>query len=229
MAVVKQTFENLPKSCDKWEPYLDVYEKHLGRYFYYKPYNIVEVGTQKGGSLHMWASLFSHPETTITGIDVDPECAKLDYGHDPNIDVVIGDQGDPKFWDEFLADRPPIHIFIDDGGHFMDQQILTFTKVFPTMPIGSTYICEDTHTSYMAYNGGGLEKQGTFIEFAKSMIDFIHVDWWEAKPSATNRETIEALTKDLTSIHFYDSMVVFEKFGKKEMKRVQPKGFDSAK
>ena len=128
----------------------------------------------------MWSKLFTHPETTITGIDVDPECANLKYT-EPNIDVVIGDQGDPKFWDEFLKDHPPIHIFIDDGGHFMNQQILTFSRVFPAMPLGSTYICEDTHTSYMEFNGGGLEKGGTFIEFAKAMVDFIHLDWWEAK------------------------------------------------
>lgn len=226
MTIVRQIFDNLPKSCDKWENYLDVYNRHTVQFWDNKPYNIVEVGVQKGGSLHMWESLFSHPDTTITGIDIDPECANLKYDN-PNIKVVIGDQGKPEFWDEFLKDRPPIHLFIEDGGHFMDQQILTFQKVFPKMPVGSVYICEDVHTSYMPYNGGELEKPGTFIEFAKSLIDFIHVDWWENGLPAQQKEIIKNLTNDLTSIHFYDSIIVFEKFGKKEMKRVKPTRFNS--
>lgn len=227
MTKLREIFDGLEKhSSDKWDSYFDVYERHLNKFERMQPLNIVEVGTQKGGSLDMWSQYFPHPRTTITGIDVDLECAKLKYDN-PNISVVIGDQGNHEFWRDFLSESPPIDIFVDDGGHFMDQQIITFVNVFPTMPIGSIYICEDTHTSFMPYNGGGMAKQNTFLHFAYTVVDMLHVDWWDQKPNDEERGKIERLIKDLTSVHFYDSMVVFEKFGKKEMKRVKPRKYDT--
>ena len=113
----------------------------------------------------MW-SKYLPSDTRITGIDIDPDCANLKYDTD-RISVIIGDQSAEGFWNETLPSLGKIDIFIDDGGHFMDQQILTFEKVFPLMPLNSVYICEDTHTSYMPYNGGGFRTKGSFIEYAK--------------------------------------------------------------
>ena len=104
----------------------------------------------------------------------------------------------------------------------MDQQILTFEKIFPKLCLNGVYICEDCHTSYMQYNGGGLNVKGSFISYAKSYIDVIHSSWWEEMNA--DLEQRKKIGKDLTSVHFYDSIVVFEKFGKTEMKRVTPKG-----
>lgn len=133
MTVLRETFDNLTHSADKWEPYFEVYEKHLCKLLPEKELNVVEVGVQKGGSLEMWRDYFA-PYVKVTGIDVDPECAKIDYGTD-DIRVVIGDQSSPAFWDGFLAAFPPIDLFIDDGSHHVDHQILTFEKVFPKLPV----------------------------------------------------------------------------------------------
>ncbi len=220
---LRSIFDNVTKHSDKWDNYFDVYHRHLySIQFQSRPHTLVEVGVQSGGSLEMW-SKYLGPFHKVIGIDVDTECTKLKYDQ-PNIEVVIGDQGDPKFWDDFLAKHPKIDVFIDDGGHFMDQQILTFEKVFPTMPIGGIYICEDCHTSYMPYNGGGLRTKGSFIEYAKTYVDIIHQDWWSELDTELERKKV--IGKDLTSVHFYDSIIVFEKFGKKKMKRVFPKGFE---
>jgi hypothetical protein len=221
MSYLRQIFDGLTEhSSDKWEPYFDVYERYLGQ-FSGLDMNLVEVGTQKGGSLDMWSQYFGEG-SSIVGIDVDPECANLKYDR-PNIKVVIGDQGKPEFWDEFLKEHTKIDIFIDDGGHFMDQQILTFEKVFPVLSPGGIFICEDCHTSYMSYNGGGLERKNTFINYAKSYVDVLHYNWKEGTTS--DLEIRRKIGKDLSSIHFYDSMVVFEKFTVKEMKRVHPVKF----
>jgi hypothetical protein len=76
----------------------------------------------------------------------------------------------------------------------------------------------------MPYNGGGLRNRNSFIEYAKTYIDIIHQDWiMDVDPELERKKII---AKDLTSIHFYDSIVMFEKFGKKKMKRVFPKGFE---
>ena len=215
--MLRTCFDNAAHPSDKWEPYFDVYQRHL-HHLVGRPINLVEVGVQRGGSLDMW-SLYFGEFANITGIDVDPECAKLTYDK-PNVKVVIGDQGDAKFWDDFLATNSNIDVFIDDGGHYMDQQILTFEKIFPVLPVGGVFICEDCHTSYMSHNGGGLNRKGSFIEYAKQYIDVIHWDWKENYTTELDR--LHKIGKDLTSVHFYDSVVVFEKFGKKDMKRVEP-------
>lgn len=222
---LRQLFNEAEHPSDKWEHYFGIYEKHLAwTGFVSYPLTLVEVGVQKGGSLDMWGK-FLGPHARIIGIDVDPECAKLKYTN-PNIKVVIGDQGDPAFWDSFLAEHTDIDIFIDDGGHFMDQQILTFEKVFPVLGgyrNRGFYFCEDCHTSYMGYNGGSLKQKSSFIGYSKSLVDCIHRNYWEemdAELDARNK-----LVKDLTSVHFYDSIVVFEKLGKSEIKRVCPKAY----
>ena len=219
--ILQRFFENVNHSSDKWEPYFEIYERHL-RKFRGQPVNLVEVGVQKGGSLEMWSDYFGGG-ATITGIDVDPECANLKYDA-KNINVLIGDQGSPEFWDSFLSQyQTPIDIFIDDGGHYMDQQILTFEKVFPRMPVGSIYICEDVHTSYMPHNGGGYGVKSSFINYAKGYVDVIHSNWINEFDTELDRK--KKIGKDLTGVFFYDSVVVFEKSGKKEMTRVFPTKF----
>lgn len=219
MTDLRHIFDNtINHPSDKWESYFGVYERHLSP-LRKQSVNIIEVGVQAGGSLDMWSNYFDQAKS-ITGIDIDIECANLKY-NDPRINVVIGDQGDAAFWDKFLETNIKIDVFIDDGGHFMNQQILTFEKVFPVLSKGGIYICEDCHTSYMNYNGGGLERKGSFIEYAKSYIDVIHWEWKEQYNTELERKW--KIGKDLTSVHLYDSMVVFEKLGKVEMKRVAPK------
>lgn len=230
---LRDFFEDLHISSDKWEPYFDIYENHIVRTMYNHPFNtplvLVEVGVQKGGSLQMWNDYLSFnvdkdhtPSIKIYGIDVDLDCLNRKYATDA-IEVVIGDQGDPAFWDEFLTKVPEIDIFIDDGGHYMNQQILTFEKVFPRIRQNGVYFCEDCHTSYMSSNGGGLGRRGTFIEYAKGYVDVLHYNWKEEMTS--DLEQKYKIGCKLSGLHFYDSMVVFEKHYKKDMKRVFPKLF----
>ena len=215
---LRNAFDCADHPSDKWEPYFEIYDRHLRIFLLRRNTHLVEVGVQKGGSLDMW-SKYLPVDSRITGIDIDPECANLKYDTD-RISVIIGDQGVEGFWNENIPSLGKIDIFIDDGGHFMDQQILTFEKVFPLMPHNSVYICEDTHTSYMPYNGGGFQTKGSFLEYAKQYVDVIHSSW--INDLDTEFERKKKIGYDLTSVHFYDSMVVFEKFGKKDMQRVSP-------
>jgi cephalosporin hydroxylase len=220
MKELRNIFDNLEHSSDKWEPYFEVYERHLEQYRCKSTLTLVEVGVQNGGSLEMWSRWFNCPNSKIIGIDIDPTCADLKYKQS-NIEIHIADQKDMIFWDELLKKHPKIDVFIDDAGHYCDAQISNFEKIFPTMPIGSTYICEDVHTSYMSYNGGGYKTKSSFIEYAKNYVDAIHKKW--IGELDTSLEKYKKIGKDLTSIHFYDSMVVFEKFGERNMQRVFPK------
>jgi hypothetical protein len=212
--------ENVDHSSDKWSSYFDVYEKHL-KHYRGKNITLVEVGVQKGGSLDMWSEYFG-PNSRIIGVDVDPKCADLVYNKN-NVKVLIGDQADPYFWDEFFRSNIEIDIFIDDGGHTMKQQIVTFEKVFPRLKLGGIFICEDTHTSYYEDFGGGLKEPNTFLEYAKDFVDILHYDW--KRETTTNLESKKRIVGNtLSGLYFYNSVVVFEKFGKEIMDRVIVEG-----
>ncbi len=64
---------------------------------------------------------------------------------------------------------------------------------------------EDLHTAYWDDYGGGLRHTGSFIEICKGLIDELNADWTGDKlqPSEFTRSTL--------SMHFSDSMVVFER------------------
>lgn len=89
--------------------------------------------------------------------------------------ITLGDQGNRSFWQDVKRTLPPLDIFVDDGGHSMRQQIVTFEEMFPHVKDGGTYLCEDTHTSYWPKLEGGYRKEGTWIEYSKKFVDTIHL------------------------------------------------------
>ena len=228
--IIKELYNQTDKSSDKWDWYFDVYQRHLGKYEG-KNITFVEVGVQKGGSLEMWSNFFG-PESKIYGIDIDPECAELKYDN-PNISIIIGDQEDPNFWDKVLQDIGPIDVFLDDGGHGMNQQIVTFEKVWPLLNQNGSYICEDTHTSYFVHYQSSYKSQNSFIEYAKDFVDILHLSdtsiYTDHPVEAINvcdrfyqtRDTLvnKHFADDISSVHFYDSIVIFEKDVKFAKKR----------
>lgn len=213
------TLEDIFKTCkhksDKWQHYFEIYENHLNQFCNKSP-TIVEIGVQGGGSLEMWARYFG-PESKIIGIDIDPECANLKYDN-PNIQVVIGNQADTFFWKNFCNQVGTIDVCIDDGGHFSQQQIVTFENVFPILKLGGIYLCEDCHTSYWPEYNENLRISDTFIEYSKTYIDILNSNWINHKTAEFQRR--EKIATNLTNICFYDSVVVFEKYGKRDNNRV---------
>ena len=101
---------------------------------------------------------------------------------------------------------PKINILIDDGGHSMKQQIVSFEELFSHVKEDGVYLCEDCHTSYWWNYGGGYNRKNTFIEYSKKWIDYIN-----AYHSKSQRLKVSDFTKTVKSIHYYDSVVVLEK------------------
>jgi hypothetical protein len=100
----------------------------------------------------------------------------------------------------------PIDILIDDGGHSMRQQIVTFEELYDAVREDGVYLCEDVHTSYWLKFGGGHRRRGTFIEYTKNLIDQVN-----AFHSDQRSLRVDSFTRTTDSIHYYDSIVVFEK------------------
>ena len=186
---------------EKWVHYFDVYHRHFQR-FRGRKMTIIEIGILNGGSLRMWQKYFGS-QATVVGVDVNPECARLAA---PGIEIVIGDQGDRSFLRE-LRDRYPLPaILLDDGGHTMNQQIATFEELYPSLDPEGIFVCEDTHTSYWPDFGGGLRRDGTFIEMAKTLIDRIN-----AQHVLDESFPVDDFTVSTGSLHFYDSILVIER------------------
>ena len=192
---------NTGRACYKWPHYFPVYDRHLARYRDQGPV-VVEFGIQHGGSLCMWRDYFG-PGCRVIGVDNDPRCAGI---AEPGVTVVIGDQEDRAFLADLAARVGPVDVVIDDGGHSMVQQLVTFSQMWPALADGGTFITEDVHTSYWPVCGGGYRRAGTFIEHAKDMIDSINA-WHSQDPALAP----DCWTETVAGMHVYDSIVVFDK------------------
>jgi cephalosporin hydroxylase len=185
----------------KWLHYFEIYEQHLER-FRNQPVHVLEIGVGHGGSLRMWRDYFGSG-ATIHGVDINPHCKQLE---DTNIRIYIGSQEDRRFLSDLRAYIPHLDIVIDDGGHRMQQQIIAFEELYPHVAENGVYVVEDVHTSYWRRYGGGYRNANTFIEYSKRFIDYLNA--WHSKEEALK---VSEFTRTTFSLHFYDSLIVFEK------------------
>ena len=195
-------FDNNPgRLIHKLAHYFNIYERHFGA-FRGRPITLVEYGVSHGGSLQMWKHYFG-PQARIIGVDIDPRCASL---AEPGIEIVIGDQEDRQTHAQLREKYGAFDIVIDDGGHTMRQQIVTFEEMYPAVKDGGVYLAEDLLTSYFPNWEGGWRKPDTFIEFSKRMIDQL-VAWYKPCPECQ----ADYITHTAYGLHFYDSILVVEK------------------
>lgn len=189
----------LDHTVHKWHHYLPLYHRHFEKYRGGKV-RILEIGVYMGGSLDLWNAYFGKDNCEIYAVDINPDCKRFEKD---NVHIFIGDQADTAFLHNLKELLPPLDIIIDDGGHTMVQQINTFDVLFVCVVPGGVYLCEDTHTSYWPDYGGGLENPKTFMEYSKKFIDKLNA-------YHTNLP-IDDFVKTCRGIHYYDSMVFFEK------------------
>jgi hypothetical protein len=195
-------FESGPERLlHKWVHYFDIYHRHLAPYRG-RQLTVVEFGVYHGGSLRMWRKYFGR-RARIVGVDIDPRCAGL---AERGTEVVIGDQEDREFLGRLRERLGPIDVVIDDGGHEMAQQIATFEEFWPAVRDGGLYIVEDLHTSYWEEFGGGWGLPGTFIEYAKGLVDEMHA--WHTRERGHHPSD---WTRSIAAMHVYESMIVLEK------------------
>jgi len=203
--------KNQGRLVDKWFHYLDVYHRHFAR-FRGTEFTMVEIGVYHGGSLQLWRDYFG-PRARIIGVDVNPRCKSLE---EPGIEIVIGDQSDARFLSQLRERLGRIDLLLDDGGHTMQQQIVTFSTLFPHVSPNGVYLCEDVHTSYWKQFGGGFRHQNTFIEVMKGLVDQLNA-FCTKDPNSFMPSTF---TRSAASMHFYDSIVVIEKQLRDQPERV---------
>lgn len=178
----------------KGSSYFQVYEELFSR-FRNQQITFVEIGVHHGGSLFMWRDYFG-PEARIIGIDLNPIAKQWESA---GFEIHIGDQGDPRFWDEFFSDVGDVDVILDDGGHTNEQQIVTVHHCIPHIRNKGMLVVEDTRTSYLRMFGN--PSRYSFINYAKVMIDRIN----SRSPDLHSSDHGWAVYSMCT----YDSMVCF--------------------
>jgi cephalosporin hydroxylase len=194
-------YDNKGRLIHKWLHYFDIYDRHFSPYRG-KEITVVEFGVSHGGSLQMWKKYFGR-KARIVGVDINPDCARF---VEPQIEVVIGDQEDRKFLRALRKKVGDIDVLIEDGGHTMTQQINTFEVLWPAVRDGGVFLLEDLHTSYWPNYDGGHKKPGTFIEYAKDLIDQMNA--WHSRDESLE---VDKYTRTIKGMHVYDSIIVFDK------------------
>ena len=157
------------KLIHKWDHDFDIYEKYFTKYVG-KEINILEIGVSHGGSLQLWKKYFG-AKVNVYAIDINPECKKLE---EERVKIYIGSQSDKQFLQRVVQEFPDLDIILDDGGHTMSQQIVSFENLYLKVKEGGLYIVEDTHNSYWYEFHGGLKKPNSFIEYSKNLIDSLY-------------------------------------------------------
>ena len=200
MTLWQDFLTNDQRLIHKWKHYFPVYESHFER-FVNRDVVFIEIGCGEGGSLQMWKR-FLGPHARIVGIDIDPRCAG--FGED-QIEIRIGDQSDAAFLGSIVEEFGTPDIVLDDGSHMMSHIMASFAVLYPKLSRNGVYFVEDLHTAYWDEYEGGLRRKGSFIEHCKDLIDELNADHARDALAATD------FTRTTQSMHFYDSIVVFEK------------------
>jgi hypothetical protein len=144
--------------------YTEIYEDFLCP-LKNKADKILEIGIADGASLKMWKDYFPH--AIIYGIDIVDESRF----NSNTIKTFVADQADriklQKFINSFGSN---FDFILDDGGHSMEQQQVSFGFMFKHVKPGGFYIIEDVHTSIYTHYG---DEYGATINGEKTTLAMI--------------------------------------------------------
>jgi SAM-dependent methyltransferase len=126
---------------DKYEHgFIDFYEPYFNNLKDVK--NVLEIGVYNGGSLQYLESKFQ--DAKIYGIDIEN---KTQYDTE-RIKTYIVNQENRDDLERFINENNiEFDLIIDDGGHTMRQQQVSFGMLFKRLKKGGIYVLEDLHTS----------------------------------------------------------------------------------
>lgn len=201
-----------------WHDYLKIYS------FYFSPVRakalkFLEIGIFQGRSVKLWENYFPNADLHFIDISLDA-CSYFSS----RAKYHIADQENPSQLLNVVKEAGgDFDIIIDDGGHTMQQQIVSFITLFPHLKSGGLYVIEDLHTSYWHYfnwGGGGTfehpqSNSSSTTEFLKKLID--EVNYSGARTGRANNisdvpeKELNLFKQSILGIHFYCSLCVIIK------------------
>ncbi len=196
-----------PERCStKVSSYFEAYSDILAK-FRGKSCTLVEIGVMEGGSLLAWKKWLGE-KARVIGIDANPDAVNY---KDKDVEIIIGNQADPKFWKEFFDKNKDIDVIIDDGGHQYFQQVITFYSVLSEIKKKTLVIFEDISTSFLK-DFLKCENENSFINFTKQLVESLslrqifskrYMDKWEEN---INKDLVKRY-RSIQNISFYCGLV----------------------
>lgn len=157
-------------------------------------YGSYHFANQGGHGARTWRDYFKNAR--IVSTDIYPKTNIPD-----GVMFYQGSQDDPDFWKLVTTAHGSPEIFIDDASHICSKTVATFKAMFPLMASGGIYVIEDLETNYwrdIASDGqdfeGGLKREGTMVEFLKSLIDDVNSPY-SGVPNNFEIESLHIYTK----------------------------------
>jgi hypothetical protein len=164
----------------KWSHYFAVYQSVFGPRRA-EPMRILEIGVLEGSSLRLWKRYFTHPDTIIVGIDIQPGCIQFDAPAD-GIRVRIGSQADGAFLKRVVQEFGPFDLIIDDGSHQSSHIIASFNHLFSEgLKSSGIYFVEDLHANYWH---PWRDSRKSFLDMCKELLEHMHAHYRSAPPAA---------------------------------------------
>lgn len=175
--------------------YCDFYQHHL-EHLRFDNLKILEIGIFRNQSLMMWREYF--PNAEIHGIDI------TDYTNNmiPNVKYHCLDMENIESITNFSNNNYDWDIVIDDGGHTMQQQQLSFKYLWGVIKSPGIFIMEDLHTSfeYWAKRHNPRNDPTTFqlVDSLKNKKDFIspYIDLGSYRSCLSQVKTVDIWTRD---------------------------------
>jgi cephalosporin hydroxylase len=178
------------------------------------PLRLLEIGLYNGGSLRMWREYL--PNATLHGMDVDRRTLAYEL-EIPGTKVRLVDQADARALRAFVDELGGGYdVIVDDGGHTMEQQIVSFEVLFPHVVSGGIYIIEDLGTSYFVeYGGRPIGEDGTAVAHMKRLVDAVQHEHMtpghESIHSAVSRVALAQVRRDVASMQFHPGQAIIVK------------------
>jgi len=217
--------------------YQRYYDKWLAPFQFKQGLKLVEIGAERGRSLHMWSKYFQNA-SLIAGLaygDMTEHVEESSQAWD-KVAVYWGDQSKQETM-QLLADKGPWDVVIDDGSHYPAHQIFSFFSLWNSVNPGGLYVVEDLETNYWAADkkvygytlqGRGISNgpdQSAVAKF-KQFIDILM-----GNDIGAPDLSIMSGDRQICSIEWGMNLVAFKKCSAAEMAsspKVQPRRFDQA-
>tara|TARA_R110002094_G_scaffold114300_7_gene110179 strand:+ start:2427 stop:3113 length:687 start_codon:yes stop_codon:yes gene_type:complete len=120
------------------------------------PLRILEIGTNKGSSLRMWAEYF--PNAEVFGFDITRRYEIPEVVTHPRVSTHLVDAGDPIAVEDECNNIGAFDIIIDDGSHDQKDMQVAWGVLFHYLMSGGLYVIEDIITGENWWDGNLYNK-----------------------------------------------------------------------
>lgn len=130
-----------------------IYASHF-KNLKHKKIKLLEIGVEHGGSMLLWSKYFTHPRTTLVGLDI--KLPPVDFPK--RISVYACDQNDADGLKAIAKKHGPFDIIVDDGAHLLKETENCFISLWEHVLPEGYYVIEDWSVGYIKRHFSGMSE-----------------------------------------------------------------------